>query len=128
MSADKARERAARLDRHELARLIEVLLEKRIELRRRVRAIRADIGRPLSKDFAEQGVELENADVLNELGREAIEELGRINLALARVDSGGYGTCADCGESIESSRLAAVPWALRCVRCEQRHMQSQTDG
>lgn len=116
---------AAAAGRGELARLVEVLLEKRLELRQRVTAIRADIGQPLSADFAEQGVELENADVLNELGREAIEELGRINLALRRIDAGTYGVCEECGATIEAGRLAAVPWALRCVPCEKRALDAE---
>ena len=115
-------------DSADVARLVEVLLEKRVELRQRVAAINADVRQPLSPDFAEQGVELENADVLAELGREAIEELGRINMALARIDNGSYGACASCGEAIEPGRLTAVPWALRCLACEKQHMEAQVAG
>lgn len=39
--------------------------------------------------------------------------------ALERVDDGSYGVCADCEESISERRLAALPWASRCVRCQE---------
>ncbi|MEL7538372.1 MAG: TraR/DksA family transcriptional regulator [Pseudomonadota bacterium] len=111
---------SAPISRDELRHLMDVLLDKRIELHSRVNAIRADIGNRLSPDFSDQGIELENADVLNELSREAIEELGRINLALQRIEAGTYGQCSDCGCEIEIKRLESVPWALRCLSCENK--------
>lgn len=98
--------------------LMAVLLQKRLELRRRSRAIAADVATPLNADSTERATELENAEVLSELNREAIEELGRINMALSRMDAGSYGTCIDCGEDIDAERLKSVPWALRCLACE----------
>ena len=109
----------------EVEKLMAVLLEKRVELRTRTEAIRRDVGNRLSADSKEQAVELENSDVLAELGREAIEELGRINLALARIKAGNYGTCVACGEDIGSERLRSLPWALRCMDCER---EASDDG
>lgn len=60
---------------------------------------------------ADREVELERAD------RER-QELGLVNLALARVHQPEYGLCTDCGESIAVARLKLEPWALRCVACE----------
>jgi len=45
-------------------------------------------------------------------------ELIRIEAAMARIDEGGYGTCAVCGTAIEPRRLEALPWAVRCAACE----------
>ena len=42
--------------------------------------------------------------------------LTEIDDALARLDSGAYGTCAVCGEVIPEERLSAVPYATLCVR------------
>jgi DnaK suppressor protein len=33
--------------------------------------------------------------------------------------SGEYGVCEDCGKAIPQKRLEAVPWALRCVACQE---------
>ena len=35
------------------------------------------------------------------------------------MDEGSYGTCAECGEPIASRRLAAIPWASHCIRCQE---------
>ena len=39
--------------------------------------------------------------------------------ALARVKNGTYGLCIDCDEPIAGRRLAAVPWAARCISCQE---------
>ena len=38
--------------------------------------------------------------------------------ALARLQTGAYGRCIDCGAEIGPRRLAAVPWTARCVACQ----------
>ena len=47
-------------------------------------------------------------------------ELGAVSQALARLQSGSYGVCAECASEIPFDRLKAEPWALRCVACESR--------
>jgi DnaK suppressor protein len=46
------------------------------------------------------------------------EELAAIDAALARIKSGSYGVCLDCGVNIPTARLHANPVALRCVSCQ----------
>ena len=41
--------------------------------------------------------------------------------ALRRIDEGSYGICEDCGEEIPVGRLTAMPFALRCVECQEQH-------
>lgn len=48
----------------------------------------------------------------------AIEDIA---LALARMDDGSYGTCADCRVPIPIERLLALPQATFCVRCQPHH-------
>jgi len=38
--------------------------------------------------------------------------------ALKRLDLGGYGECAECGEDIGLARLVANPVATLCVVCQ----------
>jgi RNA polymerase-binding transcription factor len=40
--------------------------------------------------------------------------------ALRRIDAGVFGTCLDCEEDINVKRLAALPWAVRCIGCQER--------
>ena len=48
------------------------------------------------------------------------QALGAIAGALDRLDAGTYGRCERCGREIPEARLDAVPYASRCVACEQR--------
>ncbi|MGH9065955.1 MAG: TraR/DksA family transcriptional regulator [Acidimicrobiales bacterium] len=54
----------------------------------------------------------------NQLADSLADTLARIERALARVEEGRYGRCTVCGEPISPSRLAALPWAERCIGCQ----------
>jgi DnaK suppressor protein len=45
--------------------------------------------------------------------------LRQVKAALKRLHEGDFGTCLDCEEAISPKRLAAVPWALRCIQCQE---------
>jgi DnaK suppressor protein len=47
-----------------------------------------------------------------------VRELSAVDAALARLDQGDFGRCADCDATIPIERLRANPSALRCVACE----------
>ena len=42
-------------------------------------------------------------------------EAENVEIALARLASGDYGTCVDCGKEIPRERLEAIPEAIRCI-------------
>ncbi len=44
----------------------------------------------------------------------------RIDAALARLDSGEYGGCLNCGEDIAPARLELDPSAAICIACARR--------
>jgi len=61
------------------------------------------------------------------------ETLTQIDQALERLDANDYGRCMDCGAEIPAVRLRALPFAVRCRRCERtreikagRHDHSST--
>lgn len=56
---------------------------------------------------------------LETLGRESAF-LRETRSALRRIDEGVFGLCLDCEEEISPKRLAAVPWASRCIACQER--------
>lgn len=39
--------------------------------------------------------------------------------ALGRIRDGSFGACIDCESEISAKRLKAVPWALRCIQCQE---------
>ena len=73
----------------------------------------------LSADFAEQAVERQNDEVLDRIGDATFAEIASIDRALARLNAGRYGTCAQCRKPIDARRLAAWPYAETCVRCSK---------
>lgn len=108
---------------NELEAIRERLLQRREELRTRVRKITDDVRHtagPLSADFAEQASEREHEEVLDALGEAGRIEMRKISAALARIDSGDYGVCISCGEDIPAGRLAVLPFSDSCVRCAEK--------
>jgi len=67
-------------------------------------------------DTTQQIVEREMAS--RELSRNA-SVVRELRAALNRVAEGTYSRCVDCGDSIAPRRLAAVPWAARCLSCQE---------
>jgi DnaK suppressor protein len=63
--------------------------------------------RATEREVAVQNLEAESAKL-----REARE-------ALDRLEDGTYGICAECEEAVSPARLAAVPWAALCIRCQE---------
>lgn len=43
-----------------------------------------------------------------------------IRLALDRAANGTYGICLHCEEEILPKRLAALPWAAYCIKCQEK--------
>jgi len=44
-------------------------------------------------------------------------ERRRLRTALARIETGEFGYCEDCGEEIAEGRLEIDPAATRCISC-----------
>jgi DnaK suppressor protein len=78
-----------------------------------------------------------SADALDEVQHAAERELAirnldrefnllrLVRLALRRIDEGTYGICMHCEEEINPKRLAAVPWAPYCIRCQEAADRNQ---
>jgi len=45
--------------------------------------------------------------------------LREVEAALRRVDTQAFGICENCEGNISARRLAAVPWASQCIRCQE---------
>lgn len=54
------------------------------------------------------------------------ESLIQIGAALRRIEEGEFGICLDCEESISPKRLAAVPWAVCCLHCQESRDTADT--
>ena len=60
----------------------------------------------------------QRALAVSNLDRE-FNQLRSAHAALHRIQEGSFGTCQECDQDIHLKRLAAVPWATYCVRCQE---------
>lgn len=99
-----------------------MLVALRDETYERVRELRHEQGEDIDPAPADE-MDRARADIDVEthasLIARAEERLRYIDEALGRVDAGRYGICARCREPIGVERLAAVPFAVYCVDCQQ---------
>ncbi len=95
------------------------LLRERAELladvRQRVQGLSA--AERVSED--EQAQRLHDDFVRLRLNAMDVERLRLVNEALDRIQAGDYGVCLNCDQPIPTKRLAAVPWARYCVKCQE---------
>jgi len=69
----------------------------------------------------EEGAQTEHeAFTLSRLSETQRREILQIDAALARLEAGEYGFCADCDQEIDPRRLRALPYALLCAECATR--------
>ena len=59
------------------------------------------------RDFGIRGLELENRCLV------------QVDAALERIENGEFGICFECEEPISPKRIAALPWATYCLRCQE---------
>ena len=87
------------------------------ELAERSAEIGEDLRQPLDADFSDQAVDLADDEMLEGVDDVLRAEARQVQLALARIDNGTYGTCSNCGDEIARARLEAQPVATRCIKC-----------
>jgi DnaK suppressor protein len=95
----------------------EILERKQAEL---VQVLRRRDGIEIEKS-ADQMDEIQYASerdlAIRNVDRESVM-LRSVKAALRRIEDGGFGTCVECESAIGPKRLAAVPWASRCIKCQ----------
>jgi len=70
-------------------------------------------------DLADRAANLSLATVDDRIAEFEQRQIGEVVEAIARIESGVYGTCQRCGGLIDNTRLEAVPTATRCLGCQQ---------
>ena len=95
-------------------------LQKRLEvLQARLCAMDDEVCTPLDEDWMDQATELENQRIVTSLEHTLVREIEMIQAALKRISNGADGICRECGETIDSRRLAAVPHTTVCIDCAE---------
>jgi DnaK suppressor protein len=90
------------------------------DVRERVRDARADAVGATARASVGEVAEVERDEDLEfALIQIRSEVAEKISDALARLEEGEYGTCHDCGAEIPDKRLRALPFAIRCMSCQE---------
>ena len=71
-------------------------------------------------DFLDIAQGVQNQELAGLNAERLSERARRLRIALSRVSDGEYGICVECGDSIPSKRLVAVPDATTSLACQQR--------
>src|SRR5579862_7217740 len=111
-----------------LSTLRDILARLRDETHEKILAFRRDQGEEMmTSPGDEMDVARSTSDVETHasLIERSEDRLRLIDQALARVDNGTYGTCAECGEDIPVERLKALPFALLGVDCQEKRGRSR---
>ena len=102
----------------EAGRAKEILVRKEAEL---ARVLRTRDGIAIEKS-ADQMDEIQYASerdlAIRNVDRDSTL-LRQVKAALRRINADNFGTCLDCEETISPKRLIAVPWAARCIKCQE---------
>ena len=72
-----------------------------------------------TEDIVDRANNAYNRELMFSLSDNERATLLQIENALARMDDGSYGRCANCGQMISIQRLEAVPWARFCIDCQE---------
>lgn len=110
-------ERDTVLTPEDLAALRENLHEQRLFRQEQLRQFAA--GSTTRADDRRRRADAAHIEVGVKLAASARMVLADVEAALARMDSGRYGTCHLCRRPVERHRLLIVPQARYCGRCQQ---------
>jgi DnaK suppressor protein len=105
-----------------IRRLKDVLQKRRTALRKSLTNDIADLkrGTGIEKgDVADVALDDAFDLVSSQLAESESRELAQIELALERIRRGTYTQCGVCEGAIPLARLEALPYAVRCVKCER---------
>jgi DnaK suppressor protein len=72
-----------------------------------------------TEDIVDRANNAYNRELMFSLSDAERNTLLQIENALRRMEEGGYGRCANCGQNIAVPRLEALPWARFCVDCQE---------
>ena len=73
-----------------------------------------------TQDLADKASNAYTKEFLYSLSNTDREVLQKVDEAIVRLETGGFGQCLECGAEINRKRLEAVPWASHCITCQEK--------
>jgi DnaK suppressor protein len=103
-----------------LQKILQHELDGDIERARQLRRDQAGDASGVPSDEADIARSELDRNMLMNLAERSEERLKAIEGAFERLERGSYGECEQCGGEIPIERLRALPFASRCVECQQQ--------
>lgn len=129
--SDKTKSQVVAAPKSRYDELRRILEDRRREivsaLQEKMRDVRTENGVINTQAVLDEGEASEGSireDIEFALIQMKAETLNRIDEALARLEDGNFGNCVECGDEIASPRLRALPFAVRCIDCEEAREQA----
>lgn len=76
-----------------------------------------------AQDIADKAANSYTKEFLFSLSNNERDMLQLVDEALIRVEGRLYGVCVVCEDEMDKKRLEAVPWAKRCISCQEKQEQ-----
>jgi RNA polymerase-binding transcription factor len=76
-----------------------------------------------SQDIADKASNSYTKEFLFSLSNNERDTLQLVDEALTRLEGEHYGVCVVCEDEMDRKRLEAVPWAKRCISCQEKQEQ-----
>lgn len=98
---------------------MDILKARRANLENNVVGIEDALDDTPPKDWEDRSSERQGDEVLEALGNQNLDEIRKIDAALARISDGTFGICTQCGDDISEERLSTIPETPFCNSCAQ---------
>lgn len=79
-----------------------------------------DAGLDDTQDVADQAVASYQKEFLFSQGTNGHAQMQLVRQAMERLDDGTFGECQQCGQTIGTKRLEALPWTPYCISCQEK--------
>ena len=76
-----------------------------------------------SQDIADKASNSYTKEFLFSLSNNERDMLQLVDEALFRIEHDRFGVCVVCEDEMDRKRLDAVPWAKRCISCQEKQEQ-----
>ena len=76
-----------------------------------------------AQDIADKAANSYTKEFLFSLSNTERDMLQLVDDALHRIDDHRFGVCVVCDDEVDKKRLEAVPWAKRCISCQEKQEQ-----
>ena len=112
------------MDKKTVEQYRKILEARQIALRQSITRTELDGRAPeldyAAQDMADRAASSYSKEMLFHQSQTERQMLNQVESALKHVREGTFGECIHCGEDLNAKRLEAVPWAVHCVKCQEK--------